>query len=1828
MPEETDSSVSALNYQSLKDLEKKDFREDVGARSWATWGAQEKLGLAGSQKEGRPASHGDSQSQGDRHEEENGAAPGRPRNRRDSRQFWMEDSAAKACCNCDTPFSFLTRKHHCRACGFIFCANCTSKRIDGTDFGHASQVRVCDECFRNVNEAKRRRAREKREQAEHRDSNDGPIPEDDQIDADMEEEESTFENGEDMRFPRRSSSSLSSIAIPPPPANKFQALKGGVSRASSKRLLEPMDLVDLLNMDDENVDFAAQQPLEKRLGKRAVTAASTMSFRDRFKRRSSTDNSKAGEDDENDFSRSGRKSRSKSVRFSKDGAHIDVMEPFRKEYEALDKMNKGGKIIATKFQVDLLTRRLEGAVLRLVEREMGMLRDKRPSIILTEEVQKEWVRIQNNITKQFCSSVRPYNMDFDGYCKLVSVPGGPISESKLLDGVICENNVVNRSMRTTIEKPRILLLEGAIEFSRERNRISSLDALREQEEQYVNAVVRKLLALRVDVLMVGSSVSRIAQHLLLDADVSLVINVPLRTLERVARMTGASLLPNADLMSVLPNEEVVGVKESDPRGTCELWTIRTFSTKLTNAQKSEQFEQVGATNAKNRERKTLMYFEGCPMKLGASICLRGASPTTLRQITRILTQMITTTYTLKQQNRLFRDIGAIFGEERLIQPSMQKFEDNMLAAMEMRVAKVTIASEDAMHNSEVKNLRFGTIGTDLTLGDFLRIRCFKPSYKNVKKAEAPATSGFSAAAAASGPGAAAMAAVSGTTSKKTSFDENFHRSPSQNESEVFQKGEGSAGASSPAPRSGATGADSEITPESQEEQNRHHPDLRDMDQHQGNSVYCINDKRIYVFNGSLSRDNPTQAKLRGMIENLRREYVAAGIRRLQNSDANRRSRALPIKKLPILTWSECLYCDATTEYRVLSKDAESLSFARWLQLKFYFKARNIASLVDDSESVCKHSIFQDYVTYFELQGQVAGFELERVTPFRVGISPEQTINPQPLPSCAVKWRTDMVNSRKEYLSKTIKTMRTQFLDEKLCKFQSDNVEQATAMDIEALRDKIDQGLAYQRALLEEQLGLLELHRMRRSLISLARNWNDELVLLRERLAKRITMTIKAQSHFGDLNSPSPTSSWRDRTSSRPVSHPPNLMDLFVRPSESEANANKFTDTALENDVEGTFASVSRTTSEPPILGDTMGDENVLPESRGDLLVVSRTKSLPSEIMGGTGSEVLFKTAEDSNICNTLPTSYQEDISKSEPESRNTSPKNVESAMEILGEIGEQHKLLAPVRLSLEFMLRGRPGLNPGFADRVVLVYDEEPTSWIAHALNSKEHRQRIFAIAEQRHLRDELDEGEWCKILIAKLEDPPRHNALDLDFHDSHRQERLDLRFNVKIYCPLHFYALRQAMFNFVEENEILLDPEVSFLESISRCHRWNATGGKSKSLFFKTKDARFILKSITSEELDMFMTIAPKYFEHLANVKRHGLPTSMLKIVGVYSVVVKDTPPQPPKQLTRAYSSTNALSFEANKSQVEAEENVLPRDFGKEAAMRIVRGPPASPLSETDGFVENTGELDAFLDESANSTIEPPSRNDTPDPHLVSDNEEDLYAPPRLTPSVVHGVAGTQETKTSNSNTLRRPASNIGNRRASNTQLPKAQVANGEKAAQLDGHGVASPSSSSSNVVTKMHYIVLENLFMPGEQIDAKFDLKGNLRNRLVSAPKAGQVLLDRNYRLFTNGVPLPMEMPSKVNLLQALESDTGFLESSSVVDYSLLVGICASEDDPHIKAGLIDFLQLYNYKKMLESNVKKAGMIAGQLEPTVIDPSRYRARLMKAMNRYFLGVPPDPEY
>ncbi|CAD2100592.1 FYVE and coiled-coil domain-containing protein, putative [Plasmodium vinckei brucechwatti] len=65
----------------------------------------------------------------------------------DKRGHWVPDEEVTNCYSCNVTFNVRVRKHHCRACGNVFCSNCSDNKIKISEYSYSEKVRVCDKCF-------------------------------------------------------------------------------------------------------------------------------------------------------------------------------------------------------------------------------------------------------------------------------------------------------------------------------------------------------------------------------------------------------------------------------------------------------------------------------------------------------------------------------------------------------------------------------------------------------------------------------------------------------------------------------------------------------------------------------------------------------------------------------------------------------------------------------------------------------------------------------------------------------------------------------------------------------------------------------------------------------------------------------------------------------------------------------------------------------------------------------------------------------------------------------------------------------------------------------------------------------------------------------------------------------------------------------------------------------------------------------------------------------------------------------------------------------------------------------------------------------------------------------------------------------------------------------------------------------------------------------------------------------------------------------------------------------------------------------------------------
>jgi hypothetical protein len=64
---------------------------------------------------------------------------------------WVNDDQAPLCMKCSLKFSITRRRHHCRACGKVFCATCCWQKVKLVHDDN-KEDRACNDCVRIINQ--------------------------------------------------------------------------------------------------------------------------------------------------------------------------------------------------------------------------------------------------------------------------------------------------------------------------------------------------------------------------------------------------------------------------------------------------------------------------------------------------------------------------------------------------------------------------------------------------------------------------------------------------------------------------------------------------------------------------------------------------------------------------------------------------------------------------------------------------------------------------------------------------------------------------------------------------------------------------------------------------------------------------------------------------------------------------------------------------------------------------------------------------------------------------------------------------------------------------------------------------------------------------------------------------------------------------------------------------------------------------------------------------------------------------------------------------------------------------------------------------------------------------------------------------------------------------------------------------------------------------------------------------------------------------------------------------------------------------------------------
>ena len=221
-------------------------------------------------------------------------------------------------------------------------------------------------------------------------------------------------------------------------------------------------------------------------------------------------------------------------------------------------------------------------------------------------------------------------IDVKRYAKVEKMPGGDLSECRVLNGVMFNKDITHASMRRSIKNPRILLLDCPLEYKKGESDLNievmkedDWDKLLQIEEDYIKDLCAKIIMLKPDVVITEKGLSDLAQHFLIKAGISCIRRIRKTDNNRVARACGATIC-----------NRVEEVTEADLGTKAGLFEVRKIA--------DDYFT----------------YIEECQDAKACTIILRGASKDVLNEIERNLQDALQVARTVVSDPRLLPGGGS------------------------------------------------------------------------------------------------------------------------------------------------------------------------------------------------------------------------------------------------------------------------------------------------------------------------------------------------------------------------------------------------------------------------------------------------------------------------------------------------------------------------------------------------------------------------------------------------------------------------------------------------------------------------------------------------------------------------------------------------------------------------------------------------------------------------------------------------------------------------------------------------------------------------------------------------------------------------------------------------------------------------------------------------------------------------------------------------------------------------------------------------------------------------------------------------------------------
>ncbi|XP_057793489.1 putative 1-phosphatidylinositol-3-phosphate 5-kinase FAB1D isoform X2 [Salvia miltiorrhiza] len=1166
---------------------------------------------------------------------------------------------------------------------------------------------------------------------------------------------------------------------------------------------------------------------------------------------------------------------------------------------------------------------------------------------------EDWVDIVTSLSWEAASYVKPdahegKAMDPDGYVKIKCIATGSRRQSQLIKGLVFKKHAAHKHMPTKYKSPRLLLIHGALELS--SGGLSSFESM-QQEKDNLKTIIEMIDMYHPNVILVEKSVSRDIQESILAKGITLVFDMKLHRLERVARCIGSPILASE-----------VGIGQRLRQ--CDSFRIEKFVE-----------EYAAPKEGGKKQSKTLMFLEGAPTRLACTILLMGANSDELKRIKCVVRCAVVMAYHLMLETSFLLDQTAMFSTispNEVVDLALTDKKSKLVGSIESTVFA------DKPCDAEVNK----SLALDFGLSDQFHQ---DKSQNLISSSEGNSSLSFGACNPETFPG------LSISTSIRRVMDDSFplfSNSPQNKLSqldfdETNQDGQDekyNVQISSVEEEAEDLYDKPKATLEGENLLNNEQPHLlesSDMWEHcdvtgdqtqSKNEINSVLDSESILVlmssrNASLgsicehrhfshikfyrSFDVPLGKFLQDNLLNQRLQCKVCGeppeahffYYAHHNKQLTIQVRRLPARKcLPgetegkLWMWSRCGRCKLhdgspkSTKRVLISTAARGLSFGKFLELSF----SNHSSF--SSPSCCGHSYHKDFLYFFGLGPMVAMFRYSPVSTYSVSLPPQMMQFNYSGGGEFLKKDSENVYlkgiSMFLEIEKCLMDLKNRYVGVTL-NIQGSNMEFSDI--VEMLRQEKSQfEVEVENATNGNEDGavckILSLNKARLDLMLESCIWDRRLHALLSSEFKVIDTELVKE----------------DGISGQPlceaVTAVKEISGSEIKQDFDESDDCPIKEIPIDGHVEGSTPTVAENGVAPHIgrlneNGAGAHDFLVKPTSedhfdsvegnsqRGNLdsameLQTGRIISISSDIegVGSNSNNSTFKHQLSmlSNLENEkgwvwapftdIRREYIEDLQ------RGYLPK-FESCSSYAAESMAQ-KLISDEGSRLHIPL--------GMDDYIVSDYEDEFSSIIACALTLlKDEAVSTDDLAVDAQRDTKSIEGSQSLPRIFSLTAPNWSSFGSFDSDSMHSPsasmddlhsssfDGLNLLESLVSYGANHpevsmglgkypgkrkYSVVCVYASQFRQLRDRCCPSEVNYIASLSRCRNWDAKGGKSKSFFAKTLDDRFIIKEIKRTEFESFMKFAPNYFDYMTECYEKGNQTCLAKILGIYQVVMRAT--------------------------------------------------------------------------------------------------------------------------------------------------------------------------------------------------------------------------------------------------------------------------------------------------------------------------------------------------